>query len=143
MKCIDVMTPKPVCCTVSDMVGIAAQLMNQQNVGSIPVIDNPQSMMLVGIVTDRDLAMKVLAEGRNPQQTLVQDVMTTNLVTCYSDDELMGTLDLMSEHQVRRIPVIDHEGHIVGIISQADIALRAEDEQKTAEMVEEISKPTA
>ena len=142
MKCIDVMTPKPVCCTVSDMVGIAAQLMKQQNVGSIPVVDNPQSMMLVGIVTDRDLAMKVLAENRNPQQTLVQDVMTTNLVTCYSDDELIDTLDLMSEHQVRRIPVIDHEGHIVGIISQADIALRAEDEQKTAEVVEEISKPT-
>jgi CBS domain-containing protein len=137
------MTPKPVCCTASDTVGIAAQLMKQEDVGSIPVVDNPQSMMLVGIVTDRDLAMKVLAENRNPQQTLVQDVMTANLVTCYSDDELIDTLDLMSEHQVRRIPVIDHQGHIVGIISQADIALRAEDEQKTAEVVEEISKPTA
>lgn len=141
MKCIDVMTPNPVCCTVGDTISKAAQLMNQENVGSIPVVDHPQSMMLMGIVTDRDLAMKVLADNRNPQETMVEDVMTTNLVTCYSDDEVMETADLMAEHQVRRIPVIDHQGRIVGIIAQADIALRAEDEQKTAEVVEEISKP--
>lgn len=141
MKCTDVMTPNPACCTVGDSVSKAAQLMAHEDVGSIPVVDQTQSMMLVGIVTDRDLTIKVLAENRSPETTRVEDVMTTSLVTCYSDNDISEALELMSEHQVRRIPVIDHEGKIVGIIAQADIALRAEDEQKTAEVVEEISKP--
>lgn len=141
MKCMDVMTPNPACCAVGDNVSKAAQLMNLEDVGSIPVVDHAQNNRLVGIVTDRDLAMKVLAERRDPRTTMVEHVMTNDLVTCYADDDVEATIEMMAEHQVRRVPVIDRQGQIVGIIAQADIALRAESELQTAEVVEEISKP--
>jgi CBS domain-containing protein len=141
MKSRDVMTKNPVYCVAGDTVNSAAQLMIQKNVGAIPVVDHPQSKKLVGIVTDRDLALRVVGENRNPLTTRLDDVMTRNLVTCYPDDDLNLVMDAMSQHQIRRVPVIDTQGRIVGIIAQADIALRTEDEHKTAEVIEEISKP--
>jgi CBS domain-containing protein len=135
------MTANPVCCSGSDNVVKAAQLMNAENVGSIPVVDNENNKLLLGIVTDRDLTLKVIGENRQPQSTSVEDVMTYDPATCYADDDLSKVINIMSDYQIRRVPVIDIDGHIVGIISQADIALSSHNAEKTAELVEEISKP--
>ena len=139
-KCNEVMTKNPVCCLPNDMVVKAAELMKSQNIGSIPVIENEQSQKLVGIVTDRDLALKIIAEGRDPRSTKVESVMTHKVVTCRADDDLQKALDAMAEHQLRRIPVVDNNNRVVGIIAQADVATRVDQPEKTAEMVKEISQ---
>jgi CBS domain-containing protein len=95
---------------------------------------------LVGIVTDRDLALKVVADGRDPKAAKVEEVMTRNVVTCRPEDDLQKALDAMSEHQLRRIPVVDDGNKLVGIIAQADVATRVNQPQKTAETVEGISQ---
>ena len=140
MKCNEVMTKNPVCCLPTDYVTVAAQLMRRVDIGAIPVIENEQTMKLVGILTDRDLALKIVAEGRDPQSTKVEEVMTRKVVTCQMDDDLQKALNLMAEHQLRRIPVIDNENRVTGIIAQADVATRLDQPQKTAEMVKEISQ---
>jgi len=139
--CSDVMTANPACCTAMDTVDKVAQVMRDQDVGAVPIVENQQMKKLIGIVTDRDLAMKVVAEGRDSRLTRVQDVMTRNLMTCRPQDDLQNALDTMAQMQVRRIPVVDNNGMIVGIIAQADVATRVEDPRKTAEVVEEISQP--
>jgi CBS domain-containing protein len=139
-KCNEVMTKNPVCCLPTDMVAKAAQLMKSENIGSIPVIENEQTEKLVGIVTDRDLALRIVAEGRDAKSTNVETVMTRKVVTCRSDDDLQKALDAMAEHQLRRIPVVDNDNKVVGIIAQADVATRVDQPEKTAEMVKEISQ---
>ena len=140
MKCNEVMTKNPVCCLPTDYVTVAAQLMRRVDIGAVPVIENEQTMKLVGILSDRDLALKIVAEGRDPQSTKVEEVMTRKVVTCQMDDDLQKALNLMAEHQLRRIPVIDNDNRITGIIAQADVATRLDQPQKTAEMVKEISQ---
>ena len=139
-KCNEVMTKDPVCCLPNDSVAKAAELMQSGNIGSIPVIENEQNQKLVGIVTDRDLALKIVAEGRDAKSTNVETVMTHKVVTCLADDDLQKALDAMAEHQLRRIPVVDSDNKIVGIIAQADVATRIDQPEKTAEMVKEISQ---
>ena len=139
-KCDEVMTKNPVCCLPNDMVAKVAQLMKSENIGSIPVIENEQTKKLVGIVTDRDLALKIVAEGRDAKSTKVEAVMTRKVVTCRAEDDLQKALDAMSEHQLRRIPVVDNDNKILGIIAQADVATRVNQPEKTAEMVKEISQ---
>ncbi len=139
-KCEEVMTKSPVCCLPEDMVVKAAQLMKRENVGSIPVIENEQNKKLVGIVTDRDLTLKIVAEGRDVKSIKVEAVMTRKVVTCRAEDNLQKALDAMSEHQLRRIPVVDNDNKILGIISQADVATRIDQPEKTAEMVKQISQ---
>ncbi|HUE97735.1 MAG TPA: CBS domain-containing protein [Anaerolineales bacterium] len=140
MKCSEVMTKDPVCCLPSDSVAKAAELMKSENIGSIPVIENEQSQTLVGIVTDRDLALTIVAEGRDAKTTPVESVMTRKLVTCLADDDLQKALGAMAEHQLRRIPVVDNDKKILGIIAQADVATRTDQPEKTGEMVKEISQ---
>lgn len=139
-KCNDVMTKNPVCCLPNDSVAKAAELMQSKNIGSIPVIENEQSQKLVGIVTDRDLALKIVGEVRDPKTTKVEAVMTHKVVTCHADDDLQQALDAMAEHQLRRIPVVDNDNKVVGIIAQADVATRVDEPEKTGEMVKEISQ---
>jgi CBS domain-containing protein len=139
-KCNEVMTKDPVCCLPNDSVAKAAELMKSGNIGSIPVIENKQSQKLVGIVTDRDLALKVVAKALDAKSTKVEAVMTHKVVTCHADDDLQKAMDAMAEHQLRRIPVVDNDNTIVGIIAQADVAIRADQPEKTAEMVKEISQ---
>jgi len=139
--CRDVMTPDPVCCLGSDTVDQAAQIMKNEDVGPVPIVESHASKKLIGIVTDRDLALKAVAEGRDPHATRIQDVMTRSPMACRADDDLQKALDMMAEHQVRRIPVVDRDGVIVGIIAQADVATRTENPRQTAQVVEEISKP--
>jgi CBS domain-containing protein len=114
--------------------------MKSENVGSIPVIENEQTQKLIGIVTDRDLALKIVAEGRDPKSTKVDAVMTHKVVTCRAEDDLQKALDAMAEHQLRRIPIVDANNRVVGIIAQADVATRVDQPEKTAEMVKEISQ---
>jgi CBS domain-containing protein len=139
-KCDEVMTKSPVCCLPNDMVVKVAQLMKRENIGSIPVIENEQTLKLVGIVTDRDLALKIVAEGRDAKSTKVEAVMTRKVVTCYAEDDLQKALDMMSGHQLRRIPVVDNDNKVLGIIAQADVAVRVNQPEKTAAMVKQISQ---
>jgi CBS domain-containing protein len=141
-KCEKVMTKKTVCCLPNDTVAKAAQLMKRENVGAIPVIENQQTQKLVGIVTDRDLALKIVAVGRDAKSTQVGAVMTRKVVTCHPEDDLQKALDAMSEHQLRRIPIVDKDNKILGIIAQADVATRLNKPEKTAEMVKKISQVT-
>jgi len=142
-KCKDVMTEDPVCCLPTDAVSKAAQLMKDEDVGSIPVIEDEETMKLIGIVTDRDLALQVVAPERDASTTQVEDVMTYEVITCRATDDVQKAVDAMAQHQLRRMPVIDGDHRIVGIISQADVATRVEESEEIAEMVKEISQPTA
>jgi len=142
-KCKEVMTKNPVCCRPDDMVVKVAQLMQSENIGSIPVIENEQTQKLVGIVTDRDLALKIVAKGQDAKSTKVEAVMTRQIVTCRTGDDLQMALDAMAEHQLRRIPIVDDDDKIVGIIAQADVATRVNLPEKTAAMVKEISQSNA
>jgi len=142
-KCKDVMTEDPVCCLPTDAVSKAAQLMKNEDVGSIPVIEDEETMKLIGIVTDRDLALQVVAAERDASTTQVEEVMTYDVITCRATDDVQKAVDAMAQHQLRRMPVIDSDHRIVGIISQADVATRVEKSEEVAEMVKEISQPTA
>ena len=139
-KCSDVMTKNSVCCLPGDTVDKVAKLMAKENVGPIPIVEDQKTMRLIGIVTDRDLALKIVAEGSDPKSTKVEKVMTRKVVTCRADDDLQKALDAMIEHQVRRIPVVDNNNQVVGIITQADVATRVDKPEKTSEVVKEISK---
>ena len=140
--CNEVMTKDPTCCLPSDNVAKVAQMMKIEDVGSIPVIENEDTKKLIGIVTDRDLALQVVADGRSTKSLNVVDVMTHEVVTCRETDDVQKAVDLMANHQLRRMPVVDQNHSIVGIISQADIATRVDKKEETAEMVKEISQPT-
>jgi CBS domain-containing protein len=140
MKCDDVMTRNPSCCVPTDTVFEAAQLMKSEDVGSIPIVTDKSKKTLEGIVTDRDLALKVVAEGLDPKAKKVVEVMTTDVVSCRSGDDVGNVIALMEEHQVRRIPILDDSDQLVGIIAQADIATRIEEPNTTAEVVESISQ---
>jgi CBS domain-containing protein len=133
------MTRQPFCCLPNDSVLIAADMMKKENIGSIPVVENQQNRVLIGIVTDRDLALKVVAEGREGRATKVDQIMTREMITCSISDDLQVALDAMAKHQLRRLPVVDAENKIQGIISQADIATRLNKPDETAELVKRIS----
>ena len=141
--CRDVMTRQVVFGIPEDTVDKIARMMKANDIGPIPIVKDEVTRKLVGIVTDRDLVVNVLAQGRDPYKTRAAEVMTANVVTCQEGDSLDKALNAMSAYQVRRIPVVNSSEQIVGIISQADIATRAETPVKTAEVVQEISKPEA
>lgn len=140
MRCKEVMTVNPSCCVTTDTVHSAAQLMKSEDVGSIPILNDPETRRLEGIITDRDIVLKVVAKDRDPNKTQVGEVMTTEVATCRIDDDADKALQLMEEHQVRRIPIVNDNGQLAGIISQADVATRMKEPEKTAEVVKEISR---
>ena len=143
MNCQDVMTPAPVCCVPDDAVVDVARLMRAQDIGAIPVVADRDSQRLIGMVTDRDLAVRVVAEGRDARETVVRDVMSMQPVVCLVSDLYQQALQAMGEHQVRRIPVVDAAGRLVGIIAQADVATRLAQPSTTGAVVEAISEPAA
>lgn len=140
-KCSEVMTRDPVCCLPNDGISRVAQIMKQQDVGSVPVVESNESLRLVGIVTDRDIVVKVLAEGRGADGA-VRDAMTSNPASCRETEDVDRAVKLMADRQVRRMPIVDGEGRLVGIIAQADVATRVNRDQKTGELVEAISEPS-
>ena len=139
-KCNEVMTKNPVCCLPGDLVIKAAELMKSEHVGSIPVVENEETKKLVGIITDRDLALKIVADKREAASTKVEMVMTCKLVTCQAEDDLQKAVDAMSENQLRRIPIVDEDNKILGIIAQADVVMHFDHPKKAAAMVKEISR---
>ena len=140
-KCSEVMTRDPVCCEPGDAITFVAQIMKQEDVGSVPVVESRESRNLVGIVTDRDLVVKVLAAGGAIDAATVRDAMTTNPETCSENDDVDTAVRKMADRQVRRMPVVDANGRLVGIIAQADVATRVQRDKKTGQLVEAISEP--
>jgi CBS domain-containing protein len=132
----DIMTPNPRSVDTQATVVEAARVMRDENVGIVPITEGDR---LVGTVTDRDIAVRVVAEGRNPESTTVGEIASRELVTIDPQQDLDEALRLMARHQVRRLPVVEEDGKLVGIVAQGDIALHASDEQ-TGDVVEEISK---
>ena len=118
-------------------IGEAAALMDQTGVGALAIIDHDR---LVGIVTDRDLVVKVMAGGGSPDAT-VRDAMTPNPTAVREDDDVQRAVSAMKERQVRRMPVVDRDGRLTGIIAQADVATRVNRDETTGELVEAISEP--
>ena len=116
----------------------AAQRMRSMDVGSLPVCDG---RTLLGMVTDRDLAIRVLAEGRDPNATPVQDAMTPDVAFAFEDDDVQRAADIMKERQIRRLPVLDRERHLVGIVALGDIAMTGRD-QVSGDALEQISQPS-
>ena len=132
----DVMTSNPATVQADQTVVEAARIMRDKDTGIVPVVENDQ---LTGTVTDRDIAVRVVAEGRDPESTSVREIASTDIVTVEPEHELSDALRLMAEHQVRRLPVVEND-RLVGIVAQADVA-RESDDVQTGELVEEISKP--
>jgi CBS domain-containing protein len=140
----DIMTPDPAWCTPESSIGDVAILMKDHDCGSIPVVESEQSKRLVGTVTDRDLAVRGLAAGLGPD-TPVRELMTESPVTAGPDDEVEIVREVMVARQVRRVPVVDADGQLVGIVAQADIAREegAASDQEVGRIVEAISEPRA
>jgi CBS domain-containing protein len=139
MKVREVMSPNPVCCVPHNSAQQVAKILCEHNVGSIPVIENEQSRKLIGIITDRDLCCSVIVGGLDPMSTAIANFMTLSPVSCRDGDNLDECERAMQEHQIRRIPVVDGEGRCIGIVSQADLALK-EKPEKVSKTLAEISK---
>jgi CBS domain-containing protein len=130
----ELMTVKPRTVKTGDSIVDAAKLMRGEDAGIAPIVDGER---LVGVVTDRDIAIRVVAEGKDPATTKVEEIASGNLVTVEPGQDLDDALRLMALHQVRRLPVVD-DGKLVGIVAQADVAKHA-DAKRTGKVVEEIS----
>jgi CBS domain-containing protein len=139
-KCSDVMTREPASCEPGDAIVSVAEVMKREDVGAVPVVESKSSRRVVGIITDRDIVVKVVAAGRAPQSATVRDAMTSNPATCQEDADVHEAVAGMAARQVRRMPVVDSQGRLCGIIAQADIATRVNKDKTTGELVEAISE---
>ena len=139
MKAQDIMTKNPSCVTPESRVQDAARLMKDENVGIIPVVESRGSKKLVGVITDRDIAIRVVADGAASSSSTVREVMTSNVRTSAPGDNIKDVMELMGREQVRRVPIVDR-GELVGIIAQADI-VREADDKRAERTVEKISEP--
>jgi len=132
----DVMTSNPCSIDAEKSVAYAAKMMREEDVGLAPIVEGDK---LIGMLTDRDIAIRVVAEDRNPEQVKVADVASKQVVTIDPQQDLDEALRIMAKHQVRRLPVVEEDGKLVGVVAQADIA-REGDDMQTGKLVEEISK---
>ncbi len=139
-KCSDVMTRDPVACEPEEAINRVAEIMKREDVGAVPVIETAASRRLVGIITDRDVVVRVVAAGRD-LESAAREAMTSSPVTCREDEDVSEAVARMAERQVRRLPVVDGQGRLCGIIAQADIATRVHQDKTTGELVEAISEP--
>jgi CBS domain-containing protein len=135
-KISDAMTSNPCAIDADKPVAYAAKMMKDEDVGFAPIVEGAR---LVGALTDRDIAMKVVAEGKDPETTAVRDIAQTNVVTVEPDQDLDEALQMMARYQVRRLPVVSEDQMLVGVVAQGDIAQEAKP-KKVGEMVEEISE---
>lgn len=141
-KATDIMTESPAVVTPNTVARDAAKMMEDNDCGSLPVVESRDSMKLIGIVTDRDLALRILGRGQDPT-TPILEAMTKNVSSVKADDNLDAVEHVMSGQQVRRVPVVDGQSRIIGIIAQADLAreLNAVGHEDFSRVVEEISQP--
>ena len=136
-KVRDVMTTRPRVVSPDTPVAQVAELMESEDVGAIPVLDGER---LIGMVTDRDIVVRAIAKGKDPRGMPVGEISSGDLVTVEPDRNLSDALRLMAQYQVRRLAVVDEEEHLVGVVSQADVALESK-EKDTGQLLEEISRP--
>ncbi len=139
MKVREIMTSDAECVRPSDTLREAATLMRDLDVGALPVCGDDNR--LAGMITDRDIAIRAVAEGGDPDSVTVGEVMTPEIVTCYEDDSLAQAADIMERKQIRRLVVLNSDKQLVGILSLGDVAVRGASDQLSAEALEEISKP--
>lgn len=143
----DIMTPDPTCCTPQDAITEVARVMVEENCGAVPVVENRQSRRLAGMITDRDIVCRIVAPRLDPAGAMVQQAMSSDLVCLGPEASIAECVQLMAENQVRRIPIVDHDGNVIGIVAQADLArasARDSDlEDELADMVEEVSEPAS
>jgi CBS domain-containing protein len=135
----DVMTPDPACCRPHTPLDQVAKMMVQSNCGEIPVLDVTDRP--IGVVTDRDIVCRVVAEGKNPLAYPAQTCMSESVVTVRADAPIGAVVVTMETHQVRRVPVVDDQGRCIGIVSQADVAAVAQSGQ-IAELIRTVSRET-
>jgi CBS domain-containing protein len=142
MKIEEIMTRDPVTITPGMTVRDAAKLMQREDTGILPVVDSEGTKRLVGVVTDRDIALRIVAEGRGGD-TRVSEMMTSSrIATLRPDASVDDVMDTMADQQVRRVPIVDDRGTLVGIVAQADVVRKARDDSKAERTVEKISEPT-
>ena len=146
MKVQELMTPCPACCTPDDTARRAARLMSENDCGCLPVVEGRNSDRVVGIVTDRDIALRAVALGKGPD-TPIGEIMTADPGCCVADADVQEVEHLMADRQVRRVVIVDGAGCCVGIVAQADLAREAErgrdvSEREVARVVERISEPS-
>jgi len=139
MQVKDIMTRDPACCTPDANLQEVARLMVECDCGEIPVVENRQSMKPVGVVTDRDICCRTVAEGKNPLEMTAGDCMSSPCVTVKPEMSVEDCCQVMEENQIRRVLVVDENGACCGIVAQADIARHAP-KQETAEVVKEVSR---
>ena len=132
----EAMTSKPCSIDADKPVSYAAKMMRDEDVGLAPIVEGER---LVGVLTDRDIAVRVVAEGRDPDQVKVAEVASRDIVTLDPQQNLDEALRLMAQHQVRRLPVVEEDGRLVGVVAQADVAKEA-DQGRTGEVVQQISR---
>jgi CBS domain-containing protein len=144
MRAADIMTENPEVVTPDATLADAARKMRDLDVGIIPVVESEGNRRLRGVITDRDITIRAVAEGRDATSTRVSDVMTSGVETCNKNDSVQDVLQLMEREQVRRVPITDREGRLVGIIAQADVATDLDSElgsRRVADTLERISEP--
>src|SRR5262245_58417317 len=135
------MTPDPECCTADESVIECARLMESADVGMIPVVESRDTRQLIGVVTDRDLCLSVIGRGLNPRECTVEEAMTDEVFTVSPRDTFEKALETMKQHRIRRLPVVDERGSVVGVLSQADLAHAGTAEQVKS-TVQTISRET-
>jgi CBS domain-containing protein len=135
-----IMTPHVKCASPNDTLQAAARMMRDLDVGGLPVCNNDR---LVGMVTDRDITIRGIAEGKDPNETKVEEVMTTEVIYCYDDQDVRDAALIMQENQVRRVLVLNRDKRLVGIVSLGDIATEGRDPQNTSQVLEDVSLPAA
>jgi CBS domain-containing protein len=140
MKVSDLMTRDPACCTPATTVRDVARMMLEHDCGEIPVVQSMSDRRLVGVITDRDIVCRAVAQGKGPTEATAGDSMSQPVVTVTPETDFEECLRVMEGRQIRRMPVVDSRGFVCGIVSQADIASRAS-AKKTAELVQEVSRP--
>ncbi len=140
MKARDIMTRDPQVVTPNDPVSRAAQVMRDQNIGIVPVVEDQANMKLCGVITDRDIAVRHVAEAHGNQCTVGEELSRGPLHTVRPDADVREVMDVMKRDQVRRVPVVEGDNRLVGIIAQADIAERGPSEKDTGKVVERISQ---
>ncbi len=137
------MTKRVRACTPDQSALEIAQMLADEHVGSVPVVESFDNPKLLGVITDRDLVLRVMAKGLDPLQTHAAGVMSKDLVTCLPSDDVDEAADRMMRNQVRRIYIAGRDGRLHGVIAQADLASRTDDRNRTAQVLERISQPDA
>lgn len=142
MRVKEVMTADPACCISETSLQEVAQMMVDHDCGEIPVVENKQTMLPIGVITDRDIVCRTIARGLNPLNLTVADCISKPCVTVTPDMSLEECGRIMEENRIRRVPVVDAAGRCCGIVALADIALHAK-KSMAGEVVKEVSTPTA